>query len=162
VEEQLASRFDSVLPQSDGGLSPQALRAAMPQADALLCSVVDRVDTDVLSVPDARVRLIANFGTGVDHIDLDAARRAGVLVTNTPDVLTEDTADLTMAIILAAARRMGEGERSLRAGAWQGWRPTHMLGRRVTGATLGIVGMGRIGQAVARRAAVPPFTAARR
>jgi lactate dehydrogenase-like 2-hydroxyacid dehydrogenase len=99
-----------------------------------------------------RARLLANFGVGFDHIDLAAAREEGLVVTNTPGVLTEDTADLTMLLILAAARRTSEGERELRAGAWTGWRPTHLLGRRVHDRTLGIVGFGRIGQAVARRA----------
>ena len=96
--------------------------------------------------------MLANFGAGTNHIDLDAARRAGITVTNTPDVLTDDTADLTLALILMSLRRLGEGERHVRTGAWSGWRPTHMLGRSPRGRTLGIVGYGRIGRAVARRA----------
>jgi glyoxylate reductase len=106
----------------------------------------------VFSVDQRRVRIVANFGVGFDRIDLEAARANGVVVTNTPGVLTEDTADLAMLLLLAAARRASEAERELRAGRWEGWRPTHMLGTRVNGATLGIVGYGRIGAAVARRA----------
>jgi lactate dehydrogenase-like 2-hydroxyacid dehydrogenase len=124
----------------------------MRRADALLCTVTDRVSGRLIAVPDRRVRIVANFGVGTDNIDLDAARVEGVVVTNTPGVLTEDTADLAITLLLMTARRAGEGERQLRAGAWTGWRPTHLLGTRVHGKTLGIVGFGRIGQAVARRA----------
>jgi glyoxylate reductase len=119
----------------------------------LVPTVTDRIDKAVLSQAGPRLRLIASFGTGVDHIDLASARARGVIVTNTPGVLTEDTADMTMALVLAVARRVAEGERLMRSGKWQGWGPTTMLGHRIWGKRLGIVGMGRIGQAVARRAA---------
>jgi len=120
--------------------------------DAIVPTVVDDVRADVFAAQPLRLRLVANYGVGFDRIDLAAARALGIVVTNTPGVLTEDTADLAMMLILAAARRASEGERELRAGQWSGWRPTHMLGTRVSGATLGIVGFGRIGAAVAKRA----------
>ena len=128
------------------------MRAGMREADALLCTVTDRLGDDILGAEPRRVGILANYGVGVDHIDLVAARALGIVVTNTPDVLTDDTADLTMALLLAVARRVGDGEREVRRGEWSGWRPTHMLGTRVSGKTLGIVGFGRIGRAVARRA----------
>ena len=115
-------------------------------------TVTDRIDAGVLSQAGEKLRLIASFGTGVDHIDLKTARQRGITVTNTPGVLTEDTADMTMALILAVPRRLAEGERLVRAGDWTGWAPTGMLGHRIWGKRLGIIGMGRIGQAVARRA----------
>ena len=115
-------------------------------------TVTDRIGRTVLDHAGDRLKLIANYGTGFDHIDLKCAKERGITVTNTPDVLTEDTADMTMALILAVPRRLTEGERILRAGRWSGWSPTSMLGHRVSGKRLGIVGMGRIGQAVARRA----------
>ena len=115
-------------------------------------TVTDRIDAAVLSQAGPQCRLIASFGTGVDHIDLKSARQRGITVTNTPGVLTEDTADMTMAMILALPRRLAEGERLVRSGDWQGWAPTTMLGHRIWGKRLGIIGMGRIGQAVARRA----------
>jgi lactate dehydrogenase-like 2-hydroxyacid dehydrogenase len=115
-------------------------------------TVTDAIDAQVLSAEPLRARLIGNFGVGFNNIDLDAARARGLTVTNTPEVLTDATADLAMALLLCVARRVGEGERHLRDGAWSGWRPTHMMGTQVTGKTLGLVGLGRIGQAVARRA----------
>ena len=118
----------------------------------LVPTVTDRIDSRVLSQAGPRLKLIASFGTGVDHIDLDTARQRGITVTNTPGVLTEDTADMSMALVLATARRMGEGERVVREGKWTGWSPTAMLGARLLGKRMGIVGMGRIGQALARRA----------
>jgi lactate dehydrogenase-like 2-hydroxyacid dehydrogenase len=125
----------------------------MREAEIVLCTLTDDLSRRTFDLAgNARVRLLANFGVGFNHIDLAAAREAGIAVTNTPGVLTEDTADLTMLLILAVARRVSEGERELRAGKWTGWRPTHLLGTRVTGKTLGIVGFGRIGQAVATRA----------
>ena len=127
------------------------LRAALAEADALCATVTDQLPA-ALFPDEPRCRIIANFGVGVDHIDLAAARAKGIAVTNTPDALTECTADLAMALILMSARRAGEGERILRGGQWRGWRPTGMLGSRVWGQTLGIVGMGRIGTALARRA----------
>jgi lactate dehydrogenase-like 2-hydroxyacid dehydrogenase len=152
VEERLAASYDAVLRDGDRQMSAAELRHALRDADVVLCTLTDRLTRDVLAANGRRARLLANFGVGFDHIDLAAAREEGLVVTNTPGVLTEDTADLTMLLILAAARRASEGERELRAGAWTGWRPTHLLGRRVHGRTLGVVGFGRIGQAVARRA----------
>jgi len=124
----------------------------MRRCDVLAPNVRDRIDSELLAGAGERLRLIANFGAGTDNIDLEAARAHGIAVTNTPDVLTEDTADLAMALILIGARRLGEGERNLRAGRWRGWSPTDQLGRSLTGKALGIVGMGRIGGALARRA----------
>ena len=135
----------------DHPFSAAELRAALAEADALCATVSDQLPAALF--PKApRCRIVANFGVGVDHIDLAAARARNIAVTNTPDVLTECTADLAMALILMSARRAGEGERILRGGQWHGWRPTGMLGSRVWGRTLGIVGMGRIGTALARRA----------
>jgi len=121
-------------------------------ADVLVPTIVDPVDAALLDAAGPRLRLIANFGAGVDHIDLQAARARGIIVTNTPGVLTEDAADMAMALILAVPRRLAEGERLVRSGGWRGWGPTAMLGRRVSGKRLGILGMGRIGQAIALRA----------
>lgn len=135
----------------DHPFSGEELRLALAEADALCATVSDQLPA-VLFPEAPRCRIIANFGVGLDHIDLDAARAKNIAVTNTPDVLTECTADLAMALILMSARRAGEGERILRRGQWCGWRPTGMLGSRVWGQTLGIVGMGRIGTALARRA----------
>lgn len=151
VEESLAARFDAHLNGDDHPFSRAELADALKKADALCPTVTDRVDADLLS-GDLRVRIIGNYGVGYNHIDTAAARERGILVTNTPGVLTDCTADLAMTLILMCARRAGEGERELRAGDWTGWRPSHMVGARVTEKTLGIVGMGRIGLAVARRA----------
>jgi len=144
--------FDARLNLNDTPLSPAQLVAAIREADVLVPTVTDRIDAAMLSQAGPNLRLIASFGTGVDHIDLATARQRGITVTNTPGVLTEDTADMTMALILAVARRVAEGERLIRSGKWQGWGPTFMLGHRIWGKRLGILGMGRIGQAVARRA----------
>jgi len=148
----LAEEFDLTVNREDTPRSAGQLRTLLRQHDALGVTVTDRIDASVLLVEDCRTKLIANFGVGFNHIDLDAARRAGISVTNTPGVLTDCTADLAMTLMLMAARRAGEGERQLRAGAWAGWRPTHLLGTRVSGKILGIVGAGRIGIATARRA----------
>lgn len=150
VEAALADHFCVTRNRHDTPLSAEAMRAALRSHDAVACTVTDRIDADVLDGATARV--LANYGVGVSHIDLAAARAAGVVVTNTPGVLTECTADMAMALLLAAARRLGEGERLVRAGRWPGWAPTQLVGTRVSGATLGIIGFGRIGQAVARRA----------
>lgn len=153
VERALEAEFEVELNVTDAPSSPDSLRTALREADAVLGTVTDRFDAASFEgEPAPRARILANFGVGVNHIDLDAAKAAGVVVTNTPDVLTEDTADLTIALMLATLRRLGEGERELRAGRWSGWRPTHLLGRRLTGKTLGIIGLGRIGRAVAQRA----------
>ena len=152
VEQVLLEEFDTVLNEHDGPMSRAALEEAMCSADALCITVTDSIDAALLDIADAKVRLLANFGVGFNHIDLAAAARRGIVVTNTPGVLTECTADLAMTLLLMTARRTGEGERELREGGWTGWRPTHLVGTKVTGKTLGIVGAGRIGQALAHRA----------
>ena len=152
IEAQLRARYDVELNPTDETYSLDRLVAAARDFDAIIPTVVDNVPEAVFAATPLRIRIVANYGVGFDRIDLNAARAHRVVVTNTPGVLTEDTADLTMMLILAAARRASEAERQLRAGSWEGWRPTHMLGTRVHGATLGIVGFGRIGAAVARRA----------
>ena len=152
IETRLMELFDTHLNVEDKPLSASQLVDAVKSADVLVPTVTDRIDSRVLSQAGPKLKLIASFGTGVDHIDLDTARQRGITVTNTPGVLTEDTADMSMALVLATARRMGAGERLVRAGKWTGWSPTSMLGVRLQGKRLGIVGMGRIGQALARRA----------
>jgi lactate dehydrogenase-like 2-hydroxyacid dehydrogenase len=152
VESMLRERFDARLSRDDRPPSAAELAEAVRSADALLPTVTDRLTAEVLAVTPRRARILANFGVGYNHIDVAAAKTHGIVVTNTPDVLTDDTADTAMTLLLTVARRVGEGERHVRAGAWAGWRPTHMLGTKVTGKTLGVVGMGRIGRAVARRA----------
>ena len=152
VEAQIAERFDARLNAEDRPLDAAALADALRSADGLLCTVTDRLTADVLASTPRRARILANFGVGYNHIDIGAAKANGIVVTNTPDVLNDDTADIAMILLLAVARRVGEGERHVRAGAWTGWRPTHMLGTKVYGKALGIVGLGRIGRAVARRA----------
>lgn len=152
VERHLRERYDVTLNESDVPMSAAALREAMTRYDALCPTVTDAIDANVLSVPGATVRIIGNFGVGTNHIDVAAANRANIVVTNTPDVLTDATADLAILLMLMTCRRAGEGERELRAQRWCGWRPTHLLGQSVTGKTLGLVGFGRIAQATARRA----------
>lgn len=152
IESALRLRYDVELNPTDGTYAPAALVRAAREFDAIVATVVDDVPAAVFEAERRRVAIVGNYGVGFDHIDLAAARAHGVVVTNTPGVLTEDTADLAMLLLLAAARRAGEAERQLRAGDWAGWRPTHMLGRRVNGAVLGVIGFGRIGAAVARRA----------
>lgn len=152
VERSLRDEFGAVLNPDDHQFSADELREAIRSFDVLLCTLTDGLTRDVVATMPKRARLLANFGVGTNHIDLAAARDAGLVVTNTPGVLTDDTADLTLLLVLAVARRAGEGRRELQEATWGGWCPTHLLGTRVTGATLGIVGFGRIGQAVARRA----------
>lgn len=152
VEASLATRFEVRRAPEDLPLVPAAYQKLLGEADGLLCTVTDRITAEVLAANPLRTRIIANFGVGTDNIDLAAARAHELVVTNTPDVLTDDTADLAMALMLMTMRRAGEGERLVRAGRWSGWRPTHHLGRRVSGATLVVLGFGRIGRAVARRA----------
>jgi len=152
IETRMMELFDTRLNVTDDPMSQADLAEAVKIADVLVPTVTDRIDASVLANASARLRLIASFGTGWDHIDLKAAGERGIVVTNTPGVLTEDTADMTMALILAVPRRLTEGERVLRAGDWRGWGPTWMLGHRIWGKRLGIIGMGRIGTAVARRA----------
>ncbi|HEX3236741.1 MAG TPA: D-glycerate dehydrogenase [Gemmatimonadales bacterium] len=152
VEEELARDFDARLNTEDTPLGPAGLQAALRSADALLCTVTDKLSAEVLSVEPRRARLLANFGVGFNHIDVEAAKARGLAVSNTPDVLTDATADTALTLLLMVARRAGEGERHIRSGQWTGWRPTHMVGTQVTGKTLGLVGMGRIARAVAQRA----------
>ncbi|MFN3230813.1 MAG: 2-hydroxyacid dehydrogenase [Alphaproteobacteria bacterium] len=152
IETRLMELFDVELNVDDTPFTQTQLVEAAQRAEILVPTVTDRIDVGVLSQANPDLRLIASFGAGVDHIDLATARQRGITVTNTPGVLTEDTADMTLALILAVPRRLTEGERYLRAGDWRGWAPTGMLGNRIWGKRLGIVGMGRIGQAVARRA----------
>ncbi|HEX6107376.1 MAG TPA: D-glycerate dehydrogenase [Gemmatimonadales bacterium] len=152
VERELSQDFEARLNQDDRPLGPEGLMEALRSADAVLCTVTDRFTPEVLAAEPRRAALLANFGVGFNHIDIAAAKARGLAVSNTPDVLTDATADLAMTLLLMVARRAGEGERHVRAGAWTGWRPTHMLGTQVTGKTLGLVGMGRIARAVAQRA----------
>jgi glyoxylate reductase len=152
IETRMMELFETRLNHDDVALDREQMAAAMGEADVLVPTVTDRIDAELLGKSGSQLKLIASFGTGVDHIDLGAARARGLTVTNTPGVLTEDTADMTMALILAVARRLAEGERLVRGGQWTGWSPTGMLGARLGGKRLGIIGMGRIGQAVARRA----------
>ncbi len=154
VETRMRELFDTRLNVDDKPMSQADLVAAAKTADVLVPTVTDRIDRSVLTQAGPQLRLIANFGTGVDNVDLDTARNRGILVTNTPGVLTEDTADMTMALILAVPRRVAEGAAYMKNpdNKWTGWSPTWMLGHRIFGKRLGIIGMGRIGQAVARRA----------
>ena len=152
TEARMAELFDVVVNHDDHALSRDQLIAAMADADVLVPTVTDTIDGDLIAAAGPRLRLIANFGAGIDHIDLRAARARKIVVTNTPGVFTDDTADMTLALILSVARRMNYGGRVLRSGQWQGWSPSTMLGHRLGGRVLGIVGMGRIGQAVAHRA----------
>ncbi|NQV45688.1 MAG: D-glycerate dehydrogenase [Rhodospirillales bacterium] len=152
IETRMRELFDVQLNLDDAPMSKADLIEAMKTADVLVPTVTDHIDAGLLSQAGPNLRLIANYGTGVDHIDLASARQRNITITNTPDVLTEDTADMTMALILAVPRRLTEGERVMRSDDWKGWSPTWMLGHRIYGKRLGIIGMGRIGQAVARRA----------
>lgn len=153
VEDAIAAKYEVRFNRTDVAMSGGQLKDALRHADVMLCTVTDKIRAEQFS-SGMRTRLLANFGVGVNHIDREVARRAGVQISNTPDVLTDDTADLALALILMTMRRLGEGERHLRTGAWSGWRPTHMMGRSASGKTLGIVGYGRIGRAVARRASL--------
>lgn len=144
--------FDAVPNYADTPFSRDELIAAMADCDVLVPTVTDHIDAEMIENAPDRLRLIASFGAGVDHIDLAAARAKKIMVTNTPGVFTEDTADMTMALILSTPRRLSEGEKLMRSGQWEGWKPSGMLGHCIGGKKLGIIGMGRIGQAVARRA----------
>ncbi|MBM3606809.1 MAG: D-glycerate dehydrogenase, partial [Alphaproteobacteria bacterium] len=152
VETRMSELFDIVLRDDDRKLSGDQLVALMQGVDVLVPTVTDQINANMLARAGDRLKLIANFGAGVDHIDVLSARQRGVLVSNTPGVVTEDTADMTLALILAVTRKIPEGLAEMQAGRWQGWSPTAHLGGRVAGRRLGILGMGRIGQAVARRA----------
>lgn len=152
TERRMGELFETVLNPDDTPMDRAALAAAMADCDVFVPTVTDTIDAALIAGAGERLKLIANYGAGVNHIDLAAARAQGIVVTNTPGVLTEDTADMTMALILSVPRRLAEGEKLVRSGRWDGWSPCAMLGHRIGGKALGIVGMGRIGQAVARRA----------
>ena len=152
TEARMSELFDARFNADDHGFSRDELAAAMRECDVLVPTVTDRLDAELIAQAGERLGLIANFGAGIEHIDLHAARERRIMVTNTPGVFTDDTADMTMALILSVPRRFVEGGRILRSGEWQGWAPSTLLGHRIGGKTLGIVGMGRIGQAVAHRA----------
>lgn len=152
IETRMMELFNVRLNLDDHAFSASEMAEAVQQADVLVSTVTDRLDARILAQAGPKLKLIANYGAGVDHIDLASARQRNITVTNTPGVLTEDTADMTLALILAVPRRLIEGEKLLQSGEWTGWSPTGMTGSRIWGKRLGIIGMGRIGQAVARRA----------
>ncbi len=152
IETRMCELFDTRLNESDKPLTHEELVEAMRTADVLVPTITDRIDSHLIAQAGEQMKLIANFGNGVDNIDVASALDRSITVTNTPGVLTEDTADMTMALILSVARRLVEGANAIPDGSWPGWSPTWMLGHRITGKRLGIVGMGRIGQALARRA----------
>lgn len=152
VEARAMHDYDAVLNLADTPTTPASILAGAAGKDAILCCTSDRLDGATIAALPETVRVISTFSVGTDHIDLAAAKARGIVVTNTPDVLTEATAELSMLLILAAARRAGEGERIVRAGAWTGWAPTQLMGAQVSGKRLGIFGMGRIGQSLARMA----------
>jgi len=152
VEQALEEHFDVELNIDDKPFSTADLKDAMQRADALFSTVTDKVDAELLGTDRRRTKLISQFAVGFNNIDIKAAKQHGIVVTNTPDVLTHATADLAMTLMLAVARRAGEGERHVRSKAWTGWRPTHMMGTQVTGKTLGLIGIGRIGGAMAQKA----------
>lgn len=152
VEDHMRGLFDVELNDSDEPMDEVALQDALGRADALCPTVSDRISANILAADPLKAKIIGNFGVGFNHIDIDAARSRGLVVTNTPEVLTDCTADLAMTLLLMAARRAGEGERHVRSKSWTGWRPTHMLATKVTGKTLGLVGFGRIARAMAHKA----------
>lgn len=154
IESRMAELFDVRLREVDGRMTREELGAAMRDTDVLVPTVTDQIDAGLLAQAGGRLRLIANYGAGVDHIDVESARQRGILVSNTPGAATEDTADMAIALMLAVTRRIPEGLAEMQAGRWEGWSPTAHLGGRIGGRRLGILGMGRIGQAVARRANV--------
>ena len=151
-EKRLKELFDVTLNESDKPFTSDELKSALQNCDVLMPTVTDKITADVLSVENRRANMIGNFGVGFNHIDINAAKEQGITVSNTPSVLTDCTADIAMSLLLMVARRVGEGERELRSNNWTGWRPTHLLGTKVTGKKLGVIGFGRIGQAVAKRA----------
>jgi len=152
VEAALADRYETTFNRSDRPLNAAELREAMGRFDAVAPTVTDAVSAEALAAPKVTAKIIANYGAGYSHIDIAQASSQGITITNTPDVLSECTADLAMTLMLMVARRAGEGERELRNGDWTGWRPTHLVGTKVSGKVLGIVGFGRIGQEIAKRA----------
>ncbi len=152
VESRMQELFDVQLNETDVPMTVSQMHGALQNADAFCPTVSDQVNAEILSVDNLKARIIGSYGVGFNHIDLDAARARGLVVTNTPEVLTDCTADLAMTLLLMTARRAGEGERHVRNREWTGWRPTHMMGTKVTGKTLGLIGMGRIARAMAQRA----------
>ncbi|MGH1576038.1 2-hydroxyacid dehydrogenase [Planktotalea sp.] len=152
VEKRLSEFFDVSLRDTDEPMTRAELVEAVKNCDVLVPTLTDRINSGLIGQAGERLKLIANYGAGVDHIDVHTARQRGILVSNTPGILTEDTADMTMALILSVTRRMSDGIAHMKSGEWQGWSPTALLGSRISGKRLGIVGMGRIGQAVAKRA----------
>jgi lactate dehydrogenase-like 2-hydroxyacid dehydrogenase len=152
VEAQLQALYEVQLNEDDHPLSADELKDALINYDAVLPTVTDPIGADVLGVGNKRVKILGNFGVGFNHINIAAAKEQGIVVTNTPDVLTDCTADIAMMLLLMSARRASEGDRLVRRQEWTGWRPTHMLGQKVTGKTLGLIGFGRIAQAVAKKA----------
>ena len=152
IETRMRELFDTKLSSNDIPLNSEELKEVVSEADILVPTVTDKIDKSVLDCASNKLKLIANFGNGMDHIDTDYAIKKKIILTNTPGVLTEDTADMVMSLLLAVPRKIIEGENLIRTGSWQGWSPTHMMGRRIWGKRLGIIGMGSIGQAVARRA----------
>lgn len=152
VETRLKDLYDVQLNEDDHPMSSEELQEALRSADAVLPTVTDPITADVLNAEPLRCKILGNFGVGFNHIDIDAAKARGITVTNTPEVLTDCTADTAMLLMLAVARRGMEGDRHVRQHEWTGWRPTHMMGTKVTGKTLGMIGMGRIAQAMARKA----------
>ena len=151
-EKRLKELFDVQLNESDKPFTSEELKSALQNCDVLMPTVTDKITADILSVENRRANMIGNFGVGFNHIDINAAKEHGITVSNTPSVLTDCTADIAMSLLLMVARRVGQGERELRSDNWTGWRPTHLLGTKVTGKKLGVIGFGRIGQAVAKRA----------
>ncbi len=152
VEARMQELFDVTLNPDDTPMPPEALARAMAEADVLVPTITDRIDQRLLAHAGPQLRLIANYGAGFDHIDVATALQRGIMVSNTPGVLAEDTADMAMALILSVPRRLPEGQMVMQRGAWEGWSPTAMLGHRIAGKRLGILGLGRIGRAIARRA----------
>ena len=152
VETRMIELFDVRLNVDDHPFHQDEIAGALQDCDVLVTTLTDQIDGDLLAKAGPRLKLVANFGNGIDHIDMAAAQARGITVTNTPDVLTEDTADMAMALMIAVPRRLLEGASLIREGKFKGWSPTHMLGSRLSGKRLGIIGMGRIGTAVARRA----------
>ncbi len=149
VIQSMRDRYDITVDDSDVPLSPQQIREAMTRFDAICPTITDRLDTQIFEQVGLKVRIISNFGAGVEHIDIDAAKRAGIVVTNTPDVLTQSTAELCILLMLMTARRAAEGERQVRARRWHGWYPTHLMGCNLQDKRLGFIGFGRIAQATA-------------
>ena len=152
VEKRMRELFNVNLSDAEYPISRQELLSAVKKADILVPTIGDKIDASILSAAGSNLKLIANYGAGYDHIDIKTALQRGIIVTNTPSVLTTDTADMTMALILAIPRKLREGHEEMQSGSWKGWSPSAMIGMRITGKKLGILGMGRIGQAIAKRA----------